>query len=132
LKDLRAEAHAARQAVIEEENRQRDAFNGALDALYDRVLPVVGKTGWVVSEENRKHVRMIRARPRWASQHAMLLTFAFAEADTPDLYEDLTANVVGLTDLATGHECRFNHPPHADMLLALVQAYMRLASPPDQ
>lgn len=132
LRELRTAADKAAKAVREEEDRQRHAYNDALEALYEETLQTVSRAGWVVGESTRKHVRMIKARPGWASKDVMVLTFAHAEEFAPDLYEDLTGNCVELTEMATGHTCRFNHPPHPRMWGALVETYMGLASPPDQ
>ncbi|MFF9265850.1 hypothetical protein [Streptomyces longwoodensis] len=122
MKELRRKAEQAHRAVIEEEDRQRDAYNDALSHLHELVTARLTGGRWVVSERSRKHTAIIGARPDWVSGETLVVQFHHAEADTPDLYEDLCGVSVEVIEVATGHAIRFNHAPHADVLMAVVDA----------
>lgn len=127
LKSLRETADRAHRAVRAEEDRQRHAYNYALDALYDELERVVGGSGWVTGQGSRKYVRLIKARPGWAAADTLELGFAFAEEFSPDIHEDPLNTAVSVTWLPSGEMCRFTQPPALPVLKAVVEAYMKLA-----
>lgn len=133
LNELRAQAHRAQQAVTAEEDRLRNEYNGALDTLYERVEAVLDGARWTVQRtERRMGNKILRARPGWATKDALHITFMFAYEESPDRFENLMATAVEVSEPAGGEVCRFQSPPHPDVLLAVVRAYMDLMSPPER
>jgi hypothetical protein len=133
LSKLRADAERAARAVVEEEDRQRNAYNDTLTVLQRELTAAVATLSWVVREDpqDRRFVATVAARPGWADGKDMLhVRFHYALESAAGIFEDPRATAVEVVWLPSGERCLFPQPPHLSVLDAVVRAFVKLPARP--